>query len=187
MTDREINEPGVGKQRLADILNNDDQRVVYYPQTANVFKSAGSVNYVHGGASLQEMLVPLLEVKTTSNRSQAVDVELQLMSTNRNITSLEVPIRLLQAKPIDSIYRPTTYKVYFQNSNGELISAKTTINANLTAVKVEDRMIDFSINLIDKQYDKSSKYYFVIENANTGDVSKTEYSMDIATFGDFDF
>ena len=187
VTDREINEPGVGKQRLADILNNDDQRVVYYPQTANVFKSAGSVNYVHGGASLQEMLVPLLEVKTTSNRSQAVDVELQLMSTNRNITSLEVPIRLLQAKPIDSIYRPTTYKVYFQNSNGELISAKTTINANLTAVKVEDRMIDLSINLIDKQYDKSSKYYFVIENANTGDVSKIEYSMDIATFGDFDF
>ena len=187
VTDRRIDEPGVGKQSLADILNNDDRRLVYYPQTANVFKSAGTVNYVHGGASLQEMLVPLLEVRTTSNKSQAVDVELQLMSTNRNITSLEVPVRLLQAKPIDQINRPTTYKVYFQNSNNELISAKTVINANLAATKVEDRMMDLSINLIDKQYDKDSKYYFVIENTNTGDVSKTEYSMDIATFGDFDF
>lgn len=187
VTDKQIDEPGIGKQKMADILDNDDEHLVYYPQTANVFKSAGSVNYVHGGASLQEMLVPLLEIKTTSNRSQAVDVELQLMSTNRNITSLEVPIRLLQAKPVDSTYRPTVYKVYFQNTNNELISAKTTINANLMATKVEDRMIDLSINLIDKQYDKSSKYYFVIENTNTGDVIKTEYSMDIATFGDFDF
>ena len=133
------------------------------------------------------MIVPLLEIKTTPKRSQAVDVELQLISTNRNITSLEVPIRLLQAKSIDSTYRPTVYNVYFQDVDGELISAKTTVNANLTSAKVEDRMIDLNINLIDKQYDNSNKYYFVIENTNTGDVVKNEYNMDIATFRDFDF
>lgn len=187
VTENQIAEPGIGKQKLADILNNDDNRFVYYPQSASVFKSAGSVNYVHGGASLQEMIVPLLEIKTTSKRSQAVDAELQLISTNRNITSLEVPIRLLQAKPIGSTYRPTVYNVYFQDVKGELISAKTAVNANLTSAKVEDRMIDLNLNLIDKQYDNSDKYYFVVENTNTGDVVKNEYNMDIATFRDFDF
>ncbi|CAJ2235470.1 BREX-1 system phosphatase PglZ type A [Companilactobacillus paralimentarius] len=187
VTENQIDEPGIGEQKLGDILDNDDNRFVYYPQSANIFKSAGSVNYVHGGASLQEMVVPLLEVKTTSKRSQAVDVELQLISTNRNITSLEVPIRLLQAKAVDSTYRPTVYNVYFQDINGELISAKTSVNANLTFTKVEDRMIDLNINLIDKQYNNTNKYYFVVENTNTGDVIKNEYSMDIATFRDFDF
>lgn len=48
-------------------------------------------------------------------------------------------------------------------------------------------MIDLNLNLIDKQYDNSDKYYFVVENTNTGDVVKNEYNMDIATFRDFDF
>ena len=73
VTNKLIDEPGIGKQKLGDILNNTDSRNIYYPQSSNVFKAAGSVNYVHGGASLQEMIVPLLNVKTTSSRSKAVD------------------------------------------------------------------------------------------------------------------
>lgn len=187
VTENLIDEPGIGKQKLADVLNNADSRWVYYPQTANVFKSAGSFNYVHGGASLQEMIVPLLKVKTTSSKSVAVDVELQLISSNRSITSLEVPIRLLQASPIDATNRPVVYDIYFEDDKDELISTKISINADSVETKVENRMTDLTINLVDKQYDRNSKYYLVVENTNTGKRVKAVYNMDIAGSGDFDF
>lgn len=186
VSNKVIDEPGIGKQNLSDILDNDDSRSVYYPQSSNVFKAAGSINYVHGGASLQEMIVPLLNVKTTSSRSKAVDVELQVISSNRKITSLEVPISLLQSKPVSSTVKPVNFEVYFTDGSDELISSKITVNANLTAIKVEDRMINLSINLIDKNYDKNGKYNLVIRNTNTGESYNTAYMMDIA-FGDFDF
>jgi len=187
VSEKVIDEPGISKQLMGDVLDNDDQRFVYYPQTSNVFRAAGSVNYVHGGASLQEMIVPLLNIKATSSKSKAEDVQLQLVSSNRNITSLEVPIRLLQAAPISSTVRPVMYEVYFVDDNKELISAKISVNANLKVDKVEGRIIDLSINLIDKNYDKSKKYNLVIKNTNTGEISKATYNMDIASFGDFDF
>lgn len=187
VTENLIDEPGIGKQKLGDILNNDDSRLVYYPQTANVFKSAGSFNYVHGGASLQEMIVPLLRIRTTSKKSVAVDVELQLISSSRSITSYEVPIRLLQANPVDATNRPAIYNVYFEDDDNELISAKTSINANSIEAKVESRMTDVTLSLIDRQYKRNGKYYLVIENTNTGERIKTVYNMDIAGLEDFDF
>lgn len=187
VSDSKIDEPGIGEQKLSDILNNDDKRFVYYPETANVFKSAGSFNYVHGGASLQEMIVPLLKIKATSSRSQAQDVDLRLVSSNRNITSLEVKVKLLQEAPIDSMYRATVYNIYFVDDENEPISAKQTVNANSTETAVEARMNIITINLIDQQYDKSRRYYLVIENTNTGEGLTTEYQMDIAGLSPFDF
>src|SRR5699024_2378380 len=78
ITAEDIDEMGIAKVSLSEELGNDDMRFVYYPKSANVFKANGSNNYVHGGSSLQEMLVPVLDIKTSSNKSQAEYVELKL-------------------------------------------------------------------------------------------------------------
>lgn len=187
ITNREIDEPGVGRQKMSTVLDNDDQRYVYYPKSENIFKSAGSFNYVHGGSSMQEMIVPLLDIKTTSNKSEAHDVELQLTNSNNRITSLEVPVRLNQVEPISSTVHPVEYRIYFENEDGQAISGPVTVNANKTSKNVNDRFFSIRLTLADQKYDRSKKYYLIIENTTNDTRNKIEYIMDIAIQGGFDF
>ncbi|MGQ2375831.1 BREX-1 system phosphatase PglZ type A [Companilactobacillus zhachilii] len=184
---RDIEEPGVGRQKMADVLNNDDDTFIYYPMAENIFKSSGSFNYVHGGSSMQEMIVPVLDIKTTSNRSTAHDVELRVTNTNNRITSLEVPISLNQVEPISATVNPVEYKVYFEDEDGLAISGPVSVNANISSKDVKDRFFKIRITLADQKYDKSKKYYLVIENMTNNTRNKIEYIMDIAIQGGFGF
>lgn len=187
LSSRQFDLPGVSHQVVGDILANDDQGYVYYPNTANVFKAVGSFNYVHGGASLQEMLVPLLEVKTTSSRSAAHDVELELFSMSRQITSLTVPLTVRQSAAISSTVIPAEFKLYFINEQDQQISGQTMVNANSRSASVTDRMQNVQVVLADHAYDKQQTYYLVMENMNNGEKTETPFTMDIADLNDFDF
>ncbi|WP_164504704.1 BREX-1 system phosphatase PglZ type A [Levilactobacillus huananensis] len=188
VTARDFDLPGIGRQKLSDILaDRSDQRYVYYPKTANVFKAVGSFNYVHGGSSLQEMIVPLLEVKTTSNRSAAQDVTLELFSMNRQITALTVPLVLRQSQPISATVIPVEFTLYFVNEQGQQISGQQTINANNRSESVKDRMQSIQLILADKPYDKTQMYSLVIENQRSHEKTKIPFTMDIADLNDFNF
>ena len=84
LTTQKVNEPGM-KSRLMAYLNN---LYVTTPIGADIFKVAGGgQNYVHGGSSLQEMLVPVIEL-TTNTRAVAYDyVDVILTSVNREMTT----------------------------------------------------------------------------------------------------
>ncbi|AKP64726.1 hypothetical protein FC99_GL001762 [Levilactobacillus koreensis JCM 16448] len=187
ITSRQFELPGVGRQQVSDILANDDSRYVYYPKTANVFRSVGSFNYVHGGSSLQEMIVPLLEVKATSSRSTAQNVKLELFSMNRQITSLTVPLVLRQEQPIGPTVIPAEFTLYFVNDQGQQISGQQTVNANSRSESVKDRMQSIQLILADQAYDKAKAYSLVIENMSSHEKTEIPFTMDIADFNDFDF
>lgn len=184
ITNRDINLPGVRRQPLAKILNNTDTRFVYYPMTANVFRASGGYNYVHGGSSLQEMLVPMLELKTSSNRSEATLATLEVVSVNRRLTSLEVPLTILQPEPISALVRPTSYKLYFVDYRGQEISGQILINANKKFEVVGDRIQTIQITLIDQAYDRSKDYYLIIEDIKNHTKQKIKYVMDIVNLND---
>lgn len=187
LTARDFELPGVGRQRLGTILANDDERFVYYPKTANVFKAAGSFNYVHGGSSLQEMVVPLLEVKTTSSRSAAKDVELELFSMSRQITSLTVPLVLRQSQPISATVIPAEFTLYFVDEQGQQISGQQSVNANSRSESIKERMQSVQLVLANRTYDKAKTYRLIIENMNSHEKTEIPFAMDIADFNDFNF
>ena len=59
-----VTEEGVKSLSMGKILDNDDTKVVSFPVSDNVFKVAGGgQNFVHGGSSPQEMLVPVVDIK----------------------------------------------------------------------------------------------------------------------------
>ncbi|AKP67174.1 BREX-1 system phosphatase PglZ type A [Companilactobacillus ginsenosidimutans] len=188
ITSETIDEPGIGSQKLSDILNNNDDRSVYYPTTANIFKSAGSYNYVHGGSSPQEMIVPLLEVKSNKGKTDEEDVKLSIVSTSNKITSLEVKVSLMQVTPVSATVKPAVYSLYFVDDQNQLISGQVTVNANKGEDStVQDRIFSKQIVLADRTYDKSKKYYLVIKNTRNGVVESIPYIMDITIPGGFGF
>lgn len=68
--------------RLGDVLDTADNRTVYTPLGSSIFKCAGGgQNYVHGGASVQEMLVPVLDVRTQAGHVETQKATVSLLPT----------------------------------------------------------------------------------------------------------
>ncbi len=65
ISDMAIADDGVASFSLGTVLENDDKRSVSFPINSHVFKvPGGGQNYVHGGSSPQEMIVPVIDVRT---------------------------------------------------------------------------------------------------------------------------
>ena len=66
---------------LGKILRNADTKWVSYPISDDVFKvTGGGQNYVHGGSSPQEMLVPVLNLKMERGHMETRSAGIALVS-----------------------------------------------------------------------------------------------------------
>ncbi|MFT8726357.1 MAG: BREX-1 system phosphatase PglZ type A [Liquorilactobacillus ghanensis] len=187
ITSEKIVEPGVLFQSLGTSLGNDDPRLVVYPLTANVFTSVGAKNYVHGGSSPEEMIVPLLRIKTISRKSAAKSVDLNWQPTNARITSLENVQSFVQSSPISDMFNAADFKIYFIDEKGESISSIETIHADSHEKDVKDRIYQVQLHLKNQKYDKSKIYKLVIENLKTKIKHTVDFQMDITIADDFGF
>ena len=68
---------------------------VTVPRGVDIFKIQGAgQNYVHGGASLQEIYCPLINVKSKTASKNQEYVELNLISLSNKITNLSTILNL---------------------------------------------------------------------------------------------
>ena len=180
ITPSQISVMGVKNTTMGVSLNNDDPTNVYYPVSPNEFVArSGSKNYVHGGSSIQEMLIPVLDIKATSRRSIAQPAEIKLAATTFRINNLKMNLLFNQTAPISDTVLPAEYHAYFTDEDGNLISNNVTIEANRTG-SAADRTIAITITMQDMQYDLDKKYYLVIDReGSTEEPKRFEYSMDL--------
>ena len=180
ITPSQINVMGVKNTTMGVSLNNDDPTNVYYPVSPNEFVArSGSKNYVHGGSSIQEMLIPVLDIKATSRRSIAQPAEIKLAATTFRINNLKMNLLFNQTAPISDTVLPAEYHAYFTDEDGNLISNNVIIEANRTG-SAADRTIAVTITMQDMQYDLDKKYYLVIDReGSTEEPKRFEYSMDL--------
>ncbi|WP_241146037.1 BREX-1 system phosphatase PglZ type A [Lactobacillus johnsonii] len=180
ITTSQISVMGVKNTTMGVSLNNDDPTNVYYPVSPNEFVArSGSKNYVHGGSSIQEILIPVLDIKATSRRSIAQPAEIKLAATTFRINNLKMNLLFNQTAPISDTVLPAEYHAYFTDEDGNLISNNIIIQANRTG-SAADRTIAITITMQDTQYSLDKKYYLVIEREGSAEEPKRfEYSMDL--------
>ncbi|MGP9669475.1 MULTISPECIES: hypothetical protein [unclassified Psychrobacter] len=96
---------------------------VQIPKSINRLRVRGSGSrFVHGGAALQEIVIPLLKVnKKRQSDISAVEVEV-LRGSNSIITSSELSIGLYQNTPVTDKVRPRILRLGLYADSGELIS-----------------------------------------------------------------
>lgn len=114
-----LNEQGIMAKTMAYL----NKLYVDTPVGADIFKVAGGgQNYVHGGTSLQEMMVPVIEL-TTNTRGVAYDyVDVVLTSITRNVTNLITYFDFIQTEKVTD-----TMKARSLLWNQENISMETSI------------------------------------------------------------
>ncbi len=182
----ELNLEGASNYAL-NYLNEDIQVTV--PRGVDIFKTPGAgQNYVHGGASLQEIVLPVIHIKSKATSKNQEYVELDLISLNKKITNLNTFLTFAQKENISNKILPLETKLYFEDEDGEKISNEVIIYANKNVESAKDREFREKFTLRNKRYSKSKKYFLVMKNMeNDVEINRYEFIIDIAFSDDFMF
>lgn len=189
IADAPLDAVGVTSVPLGKTLRNEDPRVVSCPVGADVFKVPGSgINYVHGGSSPQEILIPVIEVRTQKSHKETTVVQVSLVSLTSKITNLIVSLDFMQSEPVSDVVKETSYRIYFVSDDGEKISNEHIYVADKKDKDAVKRVFRLKFSFKNKKYDKKRKYYLIACDDATGVESlRHEVVMDLAFADDFGF
>ncbi|KPU27971.1 hypothetical protein TR13x_01070 [Caloranaerobacter sp. TR13] len=174
------------------IFGNKTTLKAIVPKGVTRFKVQGAgANYVHGGASLQEIVIPVIKFKNIrKNEFKSTKVEVKLTNISRKITNRITYLEFFQTEKVEDKKIPIRLKLYFVDEEGNRISNENIIIADSRSSKPEDRTYREKFTLKDQPYDKSKKYYLILEDEDeTVDkiYEKIPFIIDLAIINDFDF
>lgn len=189
ITDESIFADGVDGIGMDKIYFTIDGRTVSYPISSDVFKSqGGGVNFVHGGCSPQEMIIPLIDVKTDKSKVDTTFAQIALVSLQTKITNLVTRLNFIQSQPVSDIVKAAEYSVCFEAENGDKISNEHICIADNTDTDSQKRIFKLRFSFVNKIYNPADKYYLVIKDTKSGlETLRQQFTVDIAFSGDFGF
>ena len=155
-------------------------------------KQGGGMNYVHGGISLQECVVPVVEFKNMRSTSKKfVDVKkaaLELISQSRKVSNSIFSLDFYQKEAVSGKVAAATYEIYMADASGKAVSDKKTVIADKTSNNGSDRVFRTRFTLKSVEFKKTDTYYLtVVEKGTTNVTDRIEFTIDIAFVNDFDF
>lgn len=155
---------------LGEVLDTADPRTVYTPLGSSIFKCAGGgQNYVHGGASVQEMLIPVLDVHTQAGRVETQKAGVSLLPTPEVLMDRKVQLRFLQPEPVTDTTLSASYEIRIINEHGDALSTKKTVEADkMAGCSDAERYTDVILTLRNRPYSRENNYYFLLTDKETG-------------------
>lgn len=184
-----LEDDGIDHMSMGRVLGNEDSKVVSYPVSSNVFKVAGGgANYVHGGSSPQEMLVPVLEFKMERGHMETKNAEIALVSIVHKITNLITSMDFIQSDAVSDTVKAAKYRIFFLSEDNEKISNENGYVADSREDNAQKRIFRMRFTFKNKKYDKDKQYYLVVYDKESGlEQWRQPVIMDIAFADDFGF
>ncbi len=173
--------------RCMTYLSKLNRTYVTTPMGADIIKMpGGGQNYVHGGSSLQEMVVPVIKVKTFKGKQDTGLVDVELSSFYRRVTGIEVKLDFMQMEPVTDIVKPRRLQAFFVDADGAKISFPVPITANIKSADAKDRLIQEKFTLKSGRYSRGQEYFLVIadQDDERRELHRYKFEIDIS---DIDF
>lgn len=178
----------------ADQLGIDSNADVLIPKGINRLRVQGAGSrFVHGGASLQELVVPVINIyKKREDTVSKVTVDILNKSSNKISTNLQ-GVQFYQTKPTGDQVIGRTIKAYFKTNSGEAISEVFNFTFDSSSVNATDREKYHGFQISSKastQY-RNQTVYLVLEEMIEGtstwiEYQKYPYTVNISFTNDFD-
>lgn len=196
-----ITKKGAKPEYLLPVKFMDDTQFDAFAPRENIRikKKGGGMNFVHGGISLQEMVVPVIDYhyvrsdtasyKKNRQKYDTKPVTLSLLSSTHKISNMNFSLNFYQKEAVSDNREAATYILYFVDSEGTQISDTQRIIADKTSVNNQERTYRVGFNLKSRKYDNKETYYLVIADESGLQLpQREEFTIDIAfAFDDFDF
>ncbi len=109
-------------------------------------RKGASGNFIHGGASLQELAIPLIQV-TMLKKNESRLVSVSVMGT-REITTPSIIVKLFQEEPVGGAVLPHRIRAWFVAESGEIISNKAECYCDSTDTEGVNRAFSLSIEFL---------------------------------------
>lgn len=169
------------KGQVSGCLDSETKMEFLLPKGAQRFHFVGGAKFIHGGAMLQEVCVPVLEVRELQKK-QAAQLEKKtvgvvLASSPIKIVNNIDKLRFIQTDAVNENYGSRTLEIYIVDSTGEVVSSRELVSFDSPAKAMDERTKDVRIKLIGASFDRLSPYLLVLENAET----RTRYAQHAVT------
>ncbi len=168
-------------------------------ENLRIKKSGSGINYVHGGVSLQEIMIPEIychflrnQSKSYLNNKALIDnkpVEVALLSTTRKISNMIFTLNFAQMQVVSGNIEAAVYNIYFEDEYKNKVSDVQKIIADKTTENEKERTFSCRFSLRSQAYSNMAKYYLVIEDeSGLKKPTRIEFNIDIAfAVDDFNF
>lgn len=185
-------------QKVNFLGGNSEYDAFAPKENVRIKMNGRGLNYVHGGISLQEMVVPVIDYHFLRNQSKKYQrnqnkydtkpVEVSLLSAAHKVSNMIFSLNFYQKEPVGNNREAAAYHLFFTNSDGKQISDVAKIIADKTSDNGQERTFRCRFNLKSLKYDNREIYYLVITDEEGLFVSREEFRIDIAFETDeFDF
>lgn len=171
----------------------NSSQIAFIPQeNIRMKKQGGGMNYVHGGVSMQELVVPVIEFKNMRSTSKKfVEVkkaQIQLISQSRKVSNSIFSLDFYQTEPVSGKIAATTYEIKMTDASGNAVSDCKTIIADKTDTNGSERVFRTRFTLKGIEFKKTETYYLTVTEKDTTNITdRIEFTIDIAFVNDFDF
>ncbi len=160
------------KGKVADTAGVSDNSEFLIPKGIQRFHFSGGARFVHGGAMLQEVCVPVLQVKAlqktaAEKQPQRRPVDIvnyhPLIKLVNNIDK----VSLLQTHPVGELYEPRTLNIFIVDNANNVVSGKERICFDSDNNTMEKRVRDVTLKLIGANFNRRNEYWLILEDAQT--------------------
>lgn len=156
-------------------------------------QGAGS-RFVHGGSTLQEVVVPLLRIKKLrEDNVRKINVDVLNKSSNKITTNIQ-RVNFYQLEPVEEQLLPRTLKIQFKSESGETLSDVFTYTFDSKSENAKDREVEHRFQISSKASNeyKNQTIYLTLEEQVEGSnmwvkyQQKYPYTVNISFTNDFD-
>ena len=177
--------PYTTETKLARVSNGKYK--VIAPWGYDLFKTQGNgIQYVHGGTSLQETIVPLIHVSELRSRVDvqvARPVSVMLKSITRKITNRSFTLEFEQMEKVEENKHAITCETFIVDESGEKVSNEYKFVANSSSDDLETRVTKIRFTLKNIQFDRNKPYFLILKNVDEDEyIEKTPFNIDIIQF-----
>ncbi len=179
--------------KLIDIgLSNEDDLEVAFPNSILRMRIQGAnTNFVHGGVSLQEIIIPLIKVEK-ARKDDITDVSIEILTNLKTITTGSVAVTFFQEDYVSDKVQGYEATFGFYSQDGTAISdiEKRTVASEAIDPKKREFQIVFYLNKESEKYNRRPVFLRIqkiLPSGRTALIAEKECILSRSMSSDFDF
>ena len=179
--------------KLKDIgLSNEDDLEVAFPNSILRMRVQGAnTNFVHGGLSLQEIIIPLIKVDK-ARKDDITDVSIEILTNLKTITTGSVAVTFFQEDYVSDKVQGYEAAFGFYSQDGTAISdiEKRTVASEAIDPKKREFQIVFYLNKESEKYNRRPVFLRIqkiLPSGRTALIAEKECILSRSMSSDFDF
>lgn len=148
----------------------DDDIEFWIPKGTNRFHFAGGSRFYHGGAMLQEIIIPVLEIREVKgkglNKTQVRKVGVSLLGSVKKIVNNIHRFEFIQTDAVSERVQPLALLLSLRDES-ELISNEETVTFDSRSSSMDKRKKSVKLTVKGGSYDSKKEYFLVLRDAET--------------------